>query len=119
MTRNPKSKYDWPDDQKLQALLDEHGTVETARQVGCPPSSLTRRIRKRGLRGPKQRRKPDAANRNGTQEAANSNGRPEAAESNGKPEAAESNREQSAVDSNGNRARSGPTPTAAPRASQT
>jgi hypothetical protein len=107
MTRNPKSKYDWPDDQKLQALLDEHGTVETARQVGCPPSSLTRRIRKRGLRGSRQRRKPDAANGNGTQEAANSNGRPEAAnpnerpeaaESNGKPEAAELNREQSAVE---------------------
>jgi hypothetical protein len=112
MTRNPKSKYDWPDDQKLQALLDEHGTVETARQVGCPPSSLTRRIRKRGLRGSRHRRKPDAANGNGTQEAANSNGRPEAAnpnerpeaaESNGKPEAAELNREQSAVDSNGDR----------------
>ena len=94
MARNASSKYDWPDDQKLQALLDQHGTVETARQVGCPPSSLSRRIRKRGLQGPKQRRKPDAANGNGTQEAANSNGR---------PEAAESNREQSAVDSNGDR----------------
>ena len=103
MARNPRSKYDWPDDQKLQALLDEHGTVETARQVGCPPSSLSSRIRKRGLRGSRQRRKPDAANGNGTQEAANSNGKPEAAESNGKPEAAESNREQSAVDSNGDR----------------
>ena len=94
MARNASSKYDWPDDQKLQSLLDQHGTVETARQVGCPPSSLSRRIRKRGLQGPKQRRKPDAANGNGTQEAANSNGR---------PEAAESNREQSAVDSNGDR----------------
>jgi hypothetical protein len=108
----PNSKYDWPDDQKLQALLDEHGTVETAHQVGCPPSSLSRRIRKRGLRGSKQRREPDAANGNGTQEAANSNGRPEAAESdgkpeaaesNGKPEVAESNPEQGAVDSNGER----------------
>jgi hypothetical protein len=112
MARNARSKYDWPDDQKLQALLDEHGTGETARQVGCPPSALTRRIRKRGLRGSKQRRKPDAANGNGTQEAANSNGnpeaansngKPEAAESNGQPEAAESNREQGAVDPNGER----------------
>jgi hypothetical protein len=92
MARNARSKYDWPDDQNLQALLDEHGTAETARQVGCPPSSLTRRIRKRGLRGPNQRRKP-AANGNGTQEAAKSNGKPEAAESNGEPGAAGSNEE--------------------------
>jgi transposase-like protein len=59
------TKYDWPDDQKLQALLDEHGILETARQVGCPPSSLTRRIRRRGLRRPRKRQKPDAANPNG------------------------------------------------------
>ena len=63
MARN--TKYDWPDDEKLQALLDEHGTVETARQVGCPPRSLSNRIRRRGLRDPKQRREPDAANGNG------------------------------------------------------
>ena len=89
MARN--SKYDWPDDERLQALLDEHGTVETARQVGCPPSSLSNRIRRRGLRGAKQRREPDATNGSVNPEAANSNGNPEAAESNGNPEAAESN----------------------------
>ena len=63
MARN--TKYDWPDDERLQALLDEHGTVEVARQVGCPPRSLSNRIRRRGLRDPKQRREPDAANGNG------------------------------------------------------
>jgi hypothetical protein len=73
MARNAQPKYDWPDDQKLQRLLDEHGTVETARQVGCPPASLTRRIRKRGLRGPKQRGKRAATNGNGKPGAANSN----------------------------------------------
>jgi hypothetical protein len=88
MARN--SKYDWPDDQELQALLDEHGTVETARQVGCPPRSLTNRIRRRGLRGPKERREPDVANGNGKPEAANSNGKRESANSNGKPGAADS-----------------------------
>ena len=89
MARNARPKYDWPDDQKLQALLDEHGTIETARQVGCPPRSLSNRIRRRGLRGPKQRREPDAANgngnRNGNAEAANSNGEPGAADSNEEP----------------------------------
>jgi hypothetical protein len=54
------SKYDWPDDEKLQALLDEHGTTETARQLGCPPSSLSNRIRQRGLKGSKARRTQDA-----------------------------------------------------------
>jgi hypothetical protein len=63
------AKYDWPDDQKLQALLDEHGTAETARLVGCPPSSLSNRIRRRGLSGEKQRREPDAANANGKPDA--------------------------------------------------
>jgi hypothetical protein len=78
MAPNARPKYDWPDDQKLQALLDEHGTVETARQVGCPPRSLSNRIRRRGLRDPKQRRKTDATNGNG-------NGNREAAESNLRP----------------------------------
>lgn len=91
MARN--TKYDWPDDERLQALLDEHGTVEVARQVGCPPRSLSNRIRKRGLRDPKQRREPDAANGNGNREAANSNGKQEAANSNGKQGAADSNGE--------------------------
>jgi hypothetical protein len=81
MARN--RKYDWPDDQELQALLDEHGTVETARQVGCPPRSLSNRIKRRGLREAKQRREPDAANGNGKPEAAQSNGKPGAADSNG------------------------------------
>ncbi|HEY6771148.1 MAG TPA: hypothetical protein VI035_01720 [Solirubrobacterales bacterium] len=80
MARN--KKYDWPDDQELQALLDEHGTVETARQVGCPPRSLSNRIKRRGLRGGKQRREPNAANGNG-KPAAQSNGKPGAADSNG------------------------------------
>jgi hypothetical protein len=81
MPRNVK--YDWPDDQTLQALLDEHGTVETARHVGCPPSSLSNRIRRRGLRGPTQRRERDAANWDGRPEAGNSNGNPDLAHSNG------------------------------------
>ncbi len=81
MGRNPK--YDWPDDQTLQALLDEHGTLETARHVGCPPSSLSNRIRRRGLRGSTQRRDPDAANWDGRPEAGNSNGNPDLAHSNG------------------------------------
>jgi transposase-like protein len=51
-----RTKYNWPDDEKLQALLDEHGTTETARQLGCPPSSLSNRIRQRGLAGSKGRR---------------------------------------------------------------
>jgi hypothetical protein len=72
MGRNPK--YDWPDDQRLQALLDEHGTLETARQVGCPPRSLSNRIRRRGLRSSKEGRGPDAANGNGKPEVAESNG---------------------------------------------
>jgi capsular polysaccharide biosynthesis protein len=79
------TKYDWPDDQKLQALLDEHGTVETARQVGCPPSSLNRRIRRRGLRRPRERQQPDAANPNGKPDAANPDGKPDAEKSVGKP----------------------------------
>ena len=91
MPRNVK--YDWPDDQTLQALLDEHGTLETARHVGCPPSSLSNRIRRRGLRGSTQRRDLDAANSNGTPEVGNSNGNPDLAHSNGKSDAAESNRE--------------------------
>jgi hypothetical protein len=94
MARN--SKYDWPDDQELQALLDEHGTVETARQVGCPPRSLTNRIRRRGLRGPKERREPDVANGNGKPEAANSNGKRESANSNAKQSAADSNEDEPA-----------------------
>ena len=81
MGRNPK--YDWPDDRTLQALLDEYGTLETARQVGCPPSSLSNRIRRRGLQG-STRPKPDAVESNGKQEPANSNGHAEAANSNGK-----------------------------------
>jgi hypothetical protein len=85
------TKYDWPSDQKLQALLDEHGTGETARQVGCPASSLSNRIRQRGLRGSKQRQKPDTANANGTLNAANANGKPDAANANGKPDAANAN----------------------------
>ena len=76
-------KYDWPDDQTLQALLDEHGTVETARHVGCPPSSLSNRIRRRGLRGSTQRRERDAANWDGRPEAGNSNANPDLAHSNG------------------------------------
>jgi hypothetical protein len=91
MARN--AKYDWPDDEKLQALLDEHGTAETARQVGCPPRSLTNRIRRRGLQGSKQHSEPDAANGNG-------NGKPEIAESNRKQEAAKANGEPGAADSN-------------------
>jgi hypothetical protein len=79
------TKYDWPDDQKLQALLDEHGTVETARQVGCPPSSLTRRIRRRGLRRPREPQKPNAANPNGKPDTANPNGKPDAEKAVGKP----------------------------------
>ena len=63
--RSRRSKYDWPDDEKLQALLDAHGTAETARRLGCPPSSLSNRIRQRGLRGSKGRRKPDAAEPSG------------------------------------------------------
>src|SRR4051794_3270359 len=59
------TKYDWPDDQKLQALLDEHGTLATAHQLGCPPSSLSNRIRRRGLRTPPESRDPDAPNGNG------------------------------------------------------
>ena len=82
---SPNAKYDWPDDQELQALLDEHGTVETARQVGCPPSSLKNRIRRRGLRGPQQRRNPDAANGNGMPFEANGEGQPAAERPNGKP----------------------------------
>lgn len=81
MPRN--AKYDWPDDQTLQALLDEHGTVETARHVGCPTSSLSNRIRRRGLRGSTHGRDPDAANSNGTPEVAHSNGNPDLAHSNG------------------------------------
>jgi hypothetical protein len=88
------AKYDWPDDQTLQALLDELGTVETARQVGCPPRSLSNRIRRRGLRGSKQRPEPDAANGNGNPEAAESNGKPEAVNSHGEPDAADSNGER-------------------------
>jgi hypothetical protein len=80
MARAPK--YDWPDDEKLQALLDEHGTAETARRLGCPPSSLSNRIRQRGLRGTKRRRKPDAEKANGKPEAE----RPDAEKANGKPE---------------------------------
>ena len=76
MARN--RKYHWPDDQKLQALLDEHGTVETARHVGCPPSALSNRIRRRGLRASKQPGTRDAANGNGKLEDANSNGEPPA-----------------------------------------
>jgi hypothetical protein len=85
MPRN--AKYNWPDDQTLQALLDEHGTVETARHVGCPPSSLSNRIRRRGLRGSTQGRDPDAANSNGSPEVANSNGNPDLAHSNGNSDA--------------------------------
>jgi hypothetical protein len=59
------TKYDWPDDQKLQALLDEHGTLATAHQLGCPPSSLSNRIRRRGLRRPPESRDPDAPTGNG------------------------------------------------------
>jgi hypothetical protein len=89
MARN--AKYDWPDDEKLQALLDEHGTVETAHQVGCPPRSLSNRIRRRGLREPKERHQPDTANGNRKPKAASSNGKPKAAESNGESQAADSN----------------------------
>jgi capsular polysaccharide biosynthesis protein len=78
-------KYDWPDDQTLQALLDEHGPAETARQVGCPPSSLSRRIRRRGLQGPEQRRKADVANPNGKPDATNSNQKPDAMEPSDQP----------------------------------
>jgi capsular polysaccharide biosynthesis protein len=85
------AKYDWPDDQKLQALLDEHGTAETARLVGCPPSSLSNRIRRRGLKGAKQRRKPDAANANGTPDAVKPNLEPDQAPVNGTPDAAKGN----------------------------
>jgi hypothetical protein len=85
------TKYDWPDDQKLQALLDEHGTVETARHVGCPPSSLRRRIRKRGLRGSHERRTPGGANGNGSPIAANANGNPGARNGNGGPDPANEN----------------------------
>ena len=92
MARN--TKYDWPDDEKLQALLDEHGTLETARQVGCPPSSLSNRIRRRGLRASKPRREPDAANGNGKPEAAESNGKPEVANANGEPGPVDSNEER-------------------------
>lgn len=77
------TKYDWPNDQELQALLDEHGTVETARRIGCPPSSLSKRIRRRGLRGPNERRTPQGANLNGEPEAANPNGKPAVATENG------------------------------------
>jgi hypothetical protein len=77
------AKYDWPDDQTLQALLDEHGTVETARHVGCPPSSLSRRIRKRGLRGSKRRQTPDAVSGNGKLDARNGNGSPDSANEHG------------------------------------
>jgi capsular polysaccharide biosynthesis protein len=102
MARN--SKYDWPDDQTLQALLDELGTVETARQVGCPPRSLSNRIRRRGLRASKQQGKPDAANGNGKPEAAQSNGEPAAATANGEPRAAQSKEKPRAADSDGERA---------------
>jgi hypothetical protein len=69
-------KYEWPNDQKLQALLDVHGTVETARQVGCPPSSLSNRIRRRGLRGPKEETPPAAARANGRPDAAKASEEP-------------------------------------------
>jgi hypothetical protein len=101
MARN--SKYDWPDDQTLQALLDELGTVETARQVGCPPRSLSNRIRRRGLRASKQG-KPDAANGNGQPEAGQSDGEPAVATANGEPRAAQSKEKPGAADSNGERA---------------
>ena len=75
-----RPKYDWPNDLRLQALLDEHGILETARQVGCPPSSLSSRIRKRGLRGSTERTNPDAANGNGRPDAANAKAESEASE---------------------------------------
>jgi capsular polysaccharide biosynthesis protein len=102
MARN--SKYDWPDDQTLQALLDELGTVETARQVGCPPRSLSNRIRRRGLRASKQQGERDAASGNGKLEAAQSDGGPEAASANGEQPAAQSKEKPRAPDANGKRA---------------
>jgi hypothetical protein len=106
------TKYDWPDDQKLQALLDEHGTVETARQVGCPTSSLRRRIRKRGLRRPKEPGTPDAANGNRSPNAANAHGNPGArngkaspdtAIENGRPKAASGTEKRDADNADGKR----------------
>jgi hypothetical protein len=93
------TRYDWPDDQTLQALLDEQGTVETARQIGCPPSSLSNRIRRRGLRGPKPRPKADVATANGKADATNPNGKADApnpsgldrGQANGTPDAAKVN----------------------------
>jgi capsular polysaccharide biosynthesis protein len=83
MARN--TKYDWPNDQELQALLEEHGTLETARRIGCPPSSLSNRIRRRGLRGSNEPGTPTEAN--GPPEAANANGKPAVANGNGNPKA--------------------------------
>jgi capsular polysaccharide biosynthesis protein len=83
------AKYDWPDDETLQSLLDEYGTAETAGLIGCPPSSLSNRIRRHGLRGPNQRRKEDPAKANGKPEAAKANGKPDAATPNQKPDAPE------------------------------
>jgi hypothetical protein len=82
------TKYDWPDDQTLQALLDVHGTVETARHVGCPPSSLSSRIRQRGLRGSKPRQASDGVNGNGKLDAPNGNGNPDVRNGNGSPDPA-------------------------------
>jgi hypothetical protein len=93
-----RTKYDWPDDQKLQALLDEHGTVETARQVGCPPSSLSRRIRRRGLRGSSKRLKLDAANGSRTPDGARATGSPDALNRNGRPDAPNANAEPEAAE---------------------
>jgi capsular polysaccharide biosynthesis protein len=84
MARNPK--YDWPDDKELQALLEKHGTAETARYIGCPPSSLSSRIRQRGLRGSEQPLPSDTANGSGKPDAASRNGKPDVANPNGKPD---------------------------------
>jgi hypothetical protein len=103
------TKYDWPDDQKLQALLDEHGTVETARLVGCPPSSLSSRIRQRGLQGSGERRKPDETRPSLHPFAPIVNGRPDAA--NGKKQldvASIANGEPDAVNRNEKPAAAGP-----------
>jgi len=86
-----KAKYHWPEDQELQALLDEHGTVETARLVGCPPRSLSNRIRRRGLRRPKQSGKANGAGGNGLPFEANADSQPESESADGKPEAESSN----------------------------
>jgi hypothetical protein len=83
------AKYDWPDDETLQALLDEYGTAETAGLIGCPPSSLSNRIRRRGLRGRNQRRKEDLAKANGKPDPTKANGKPDMTTPNQKPDVPE------------------------------